>query len=109
MKTQIKTQIIDKKLFVGLGSEIDPYRFPQFSTNQKYEELNKPSGLVYFEVNNLLEAKNLTQKFIKEYNLSGSNWVGGRVVDEDNYLIAYISYNGRIWESEEYPSKEIVL
>ena len=105
----MKLQIFDKKLFVSLGSAIDPHQFSQYSNNQKFVELQKPNGLVYFEVNDLLEAKNLTQKFIKEFDLGGSNWVGGRVIDEENNFIAQISYNGRVWESENYPSKEIVI
>jgi hypothetical protein len=105
----MKPQIFDRKLFVSLGSEIDPHRFSQYSNNQKFEELHKPKGLVYFEVNSLLEAKNLTQKFIAEFNLGGSNWVGGRVIDEENNFVARISYNGRVWEGESHPSKEIEI
>ncbi len=105
----MKPQNFNKKLFVSLGSEIDPHRFTQYSNSQKYEELQKLKGLTYFEVNTLLEPKNLTQKFITEFDLGGSNWVGGRVVDEENNFIAQISYNGRIWESEEFPSKEIII
>jgi hypothetical protein len=89
----MKPQILNKKLFVSLGSEIDTHRFLQYSSNQKFEELQKPKGLIYFEVNDLLEAKNLTQKFINEFNLCGSNWVGGRVIDEKNNFVARISYN----------------
>lgn len=105
----MKPQIFDRKLFVSLGSEIDPHRFSQYSNNQKFEELHKPKGLVYFEVNSLLEAKNLTQKFINEFDLGGSNWVGGRVIDEENNFVARISYNGRVWEGESHPSKEIEI
>ena len=105
----MKPQIFDRKLFVSLGSEIDPHRFSQYSNNQKFEELNKPKGLIYFEVNSLLEAKNLTQKFINEFNLGSSNWVGGRVIDEENNFVARISYNGRVWEGESHPSKEIEI
>jgi hypothetical protein len=94
---------------VSLGSEIDLHRFTQYSNNQKFEELQKPNGLVYFEVNNLLEAKNLTQKFINEFDLGGSNWIGGKVIDEENNFIARISYNGRVWESENHPCKEIEI
>lgn len=105
----MKPQILKRKLFVSLGSAIDPHRFYQYSNNQKFEELQKPKGLIYFEVSSLLEAKNLTQKFINEFNLGGSNWVGGRVIDEENKFIARISYNGRVWESENYPCKEIEI
>lgn len=102
-------QISPKKLFVSLGSVIDSQRFSQYSNNQRVLELLKPHGLIYFEVNNLLEAKNLTQKFISEFDLGGSNWIGGRVIDADNNFIAQISYNGRVWEGEEFPSKEIEI
>ena len=75
----------------------------------KFEELQKPNGLVYFEINSLLEARNLTQSFINEFNLGGSNWIGGRVIDEENNFIAQISYNCRVWESDKFPSKEIEI
>ena len=105
----MKPQISQKKLYVSLGSSINPIRFSQYSTNQKFEELQKPNGLVYFEINSLLEARNLTQSFINEFNLGGSNWIGGRVIDEENNFIAQISYNGRVWESDKFPFKEIEI
>ncbi len=61
-------------------------------------------------MNNLLEAKNLTQKFIKEFDLSGSNWVGGRIIDkENNFIYTNFFTMGGIWESENYPCKEIEI
>lgn len=105
----MKPQILEKKLFVGLGSDIDSQRFFQYSKNQQFQELQKPRGLVYLEASNLLEARNLTQKFIKEYDINGSNWVGGRVIDHNDNFIAQISYNGRVWDSETYPCNEIEL
>ena len=51
----MKPQISQKKLYVSLGSSINPIRFSQYSTNQKFEELQKPNGLVYFEINSLLK------------------------------------------------------
>ena len=50
----MKPQISQKKLYVSLGSSINPIRFSQYSTNQKFEELQKPNGLVYFEINSLI-------------------------------------------------------
>lgn len=101
--------IFNQKLFVSLGAEIDTSRFSQYSNNQQNQELQKPKGLVYFEVNNLMEAKELIQKFILEFDLLGSNWIGGRVIDAENNFIARISYNGRIWENEDFPCKEIEI
>jgi len=70
----------------------------------------KPDGLVYFEVANLKEASILSRKFIEYFDLNSSNWTGGRVCDENFNFIAQISYNGRIWDNEDWKiSKEIEL
>lgn len=103
-------ELKNKKLFVGLGSTIDFQRWESFSTNARIDELKKPNGLVYFEVNSLKDAANLTQKFIKEYRLGSSNWTGGIVLNYDMEFVAHISYNGRIWDSEDWQTaKEIEL
>ena len=101
----MKPQISQKKLYVSLGSSINPIRFSQYSTNQKFEELQKPNGLVYFEINSLLEARNLTQSFINEFNLGGSNWIGGRVIDEENNFIAVCSNFFIFWELQLWTAK----
>jgi len=98
----------ENKMFVQLSSEIDEEKFLQLSTNAKFEELHKPKGNVFFEVSSLKQAKELCQKFISEFNLGSSNWNGGRVVDDNYNFIAWISYNGRVWNNEDWKiSKEI--
>ncbi|WP_026977984.1 hypothetical protein [Flavobacterium tegetincola] len=100
----------NQKLFVSLGSELDCERYSQLSTNEKLEELLKPNEFVYFKVNNFKEACDLCQNFINHFNLGGSNWIGGRIINESNNFIARISYNGRIWDNEDYEvAKEIIL
>lgn len=99
----------NQTLFVSLGSQLDIERFFQSSKNEQFEELGKPRGLIYFEVNNLKEASKLCRKFIDFFELGSSSWIGGRVIDNDDNFIARISYNGRVWESEEWPCKEIEL
>lgn len=97
----------NQTLFVSLGSQIDINRFFQSSRNVQFEEINKPRGFIYYQVQNLKEARKLCRDFIKYYDLGGSSWIGGRVIDNENNFIARISYNGRVWESEDYPCKKI--
>lgn len=54
-------------------------------------------------VMNLILARTEVLNYIKSYRLGGGNWSGGRVVDANTGReVAYISYNGRIWQ----PAKE---
>jgi len=100
----------NKKLYVGLGAKIDFSRWESFSMNQRIDEMNKPQGLIYFEVSSIKEASKLTQKFIKEYQLCSSNWIGGIVLNNSMEFVANISYNGRVWDNEDYRfAKEIEL
>lgn len=94
-------QLFNKSLFVSLGSEIDMFRFSQISTNAKIDEHRKPNGLIYFQIENIKAASQLCRKFINEFNLGSSNWIGGRIIDEHNNFIAQVSYNGRVWNNEE--------
>lgn len=99
----------NQNLFVSLGSQLDIERFLQSSRNVQFEEMNKPRNFIYYQVEGLKEASKLCQDFIKHFDLGGSSWIGGRVIDEDNNFIAMISYNGRVWESEDFPCKEIEI
>lgn len=99
-----------KSLYVALGSEMAIYRFPQLSSSEKLEELSKPNGFVYFKVDDLKSASQLCRDFISEFNLGASNWIGGRVVDENFDFIAWVSYNGRVWDDENWSiAKEIQI
>jgi hypothetical protein len=42
--------------------------------------------------------------FINNNDLGGGNWDGGDITDNGK-LIAYVSYNGRVWEVEEGKGK----
>ncbi len=96
------------KLYVGLGSTIHHGKWASFSRNEVLAEVAKPDGLVYFEVTSLKDATVLTKKFIDEFNLSSSNWAGGIVCDENFNFVAHISYNGRVWDNEDWKiAKEI--
>lgn len=99
----------NQTLFVSLGSQIDIERFFQSSRNVQFEEISKPRDFIYYQVQNLKEAKKLCLDYIEYYDLGGSSWIGGRVIDNESNFIAHISYNGRVWESENYPCKEIEI
>ena len=48
----------------------------------------------------LAEARERVQTFITENNLGGGNWSGGHV-RQDGRFIARISYNGRLWQTDQ--------
>lgn len=58
-------------------------------------------------VDSLAEASRVTQDFIREHELGGGNWTGGDVMDEKGRFVAYVSYNGRIWDSKGPDAKEL--
>jgi hypothetical protein len=53
------------------------------------------------EVSTFEEASFECMKFIHENYLSSSNWSGGDILNEDGLKIAYVSYNGKVWEESE--------
>ncbi len=56
-------------------------------------------------VTSLSEAVEACMRFIETQELGGGNWAGGGVYAVTGELVAYISYNGRIWrEPEHFPS-----
>jgi hypothetical protein len=98
------------KLYVGLGSTLNHGKWASFSKNEILAEVAKPDGLVYFEVSSLKDATALTKKFIDEFNLGASNWTGGNIYDEHFNFQARISYNGRVWDNEDWRiAKEIAV
>lgn len=51
------------------------------------------------EVKSLKDAQERCLEFIKENDLGGGNWAGGRI-KLNGKLIGYVSYNGRVWDKE---------
>lgn len=62
-------------------------------------------------VSSLKEARDLCVKFINDNDLGSGNWNGGQILDENEKVIALVSYNGRVWEGSEHSidAKEIKL
>lgn len=59
------------------------------------------------EVANLREAVALSRRFIEENDLGSGNFPSAAVMQEDVPL-AWISYNGRVWDSTD-PETEILV
>jgi hypothetical protein len=56
----------------------------------------------------LREASELCRAYIEQYDLGGSQWAGGLVLDDAGEPFARISYNGRAW-SLGTPETELAL
>lgn len=103
-------RINNDKLFIQLASEFDFSRLESFSKSDLFNENVRPYANCFYEVNDLRSAQVLCIGFIKYFDLSASNWTGGLVVNEHNEFMAIVSYNGRIWDNEDWKiAKEIKL
>jgi hypothetical protein len=58
------------------------------------------------KVEDLQDASSISCKYIEDNDLGSGNWSGGFVYNTEGIQVAYISYNGRIWESGEYMLKD---
>jgi len=93
-----KQLLSGNKYYIGLGSEPNIDFLFQGTESSRLLESLKKHDLIYFGVNSIQEAKELQRKYIIEFDLGGGNYVGGNIIDTNGNPIAYISYNGRIWE-----------
>jgi hypothetical protein len=51
-------------------------------------------------VANYAEASALCVAYITHHDLGGGNWSGGQVYNKEEMQVAYVSYNGRVWECD---------
>lgn len=56
-------------------------------------------GSKVVEVNSLFEAKTAIRNYIRNMNIGASSYTGGEVLNSDNEVVAYVSYNGRVWNN----------
>jgi hypothetical protein len=91
-------EVIERSFWVFLGSIENPFASVQGSRSVQNEEKNKNIERVYYKVKDLKEASEICQKYISYFNLGSRNWIGGLVIDDNNYVVARISYNGRVWK-----------
>ncbi|MDB2686640.1 hypothetical protein N9Y42_05465 [Mariniblastus sp.] len=59
-------------------------------------------------VGTLDEAQSKCKAFIENNELGSGNWAGGHVFAND-WLVAYISFNGRLWTGETENFRNILL
>jgi hypothetical protein len=83
--------------YIVLKSDIDWFRYSQYSSSAKIEELSKKINKNKIKINSFKEASTLVRKFIDENNLGASNFPE-TFVYKGNEKIARISYNGRVWK-----------
>jgi hypothetical protein len=54
------------------------------------------------EVSTFKQAREACMQFISDNDLGSGNWSGGEISDENDKVIAYVSYNGRVWDGEPW-------
>ena len=62
-----------------------------------WEQPKSPAKERRAEVDSFKEASELCQRYIEFNGLGGGNWAGGQIF-ENGKQIAFVSYNGRVWE-----------
>jgi hypothetical protein len=76
-----------------------------------WEEPIDPAKAKWVHVDTFKQASEVCRAFIARNFLGCGNWTGGQIRNDANRTIAYVSYNGRVWD--EYPftleSKEIKI
>jgi len=67
------------------------------------QNLPKPTSKVVLSYK---EASEACRAFINEYDLGAGNWKGGQIFNQGNTQVAYVSYNGKVWDMQ---NKEITM
>lgn len=70
---------------------------PDFDEDSLEGSINIPEKLV--PVKSISEARDKVMQFISENDLGSGNWAGGQIF-ENGIPVAFISYNGKVWEGK---------
>lgn len=84
--------------------ELEASPNPDYSNNRRDNRGSVKIKPVRVKVSSFAEASKICQKYIDDNDLGGGNWTGGAIY-EDGKQIAYVSYNGRIWEGKEWNAR----
>jgi len=76
------------ELELSAGVNFDDYQ-------RKY--VRRPIKPIRVPISSFEEASSIVRKFIDKNDLGGGNWTGGQIY-KNGKEIAYVSYNGRVWE-----------
>lgn len=60
-------------------------------------------------VKSFKEASELCVKFIEDNDLGSGNWYGGEIYDDKGKVIAHVSYNGRVWEGQNWSTHAVEI
>jgi len=82
---------------------------PTFLGNPDRHQFAAPVKPKTFTGESLNELRHVIREFLGDNGLGAGNWGTARVL-KDGKLYGYMSYNGRIWDSNEWSStaKEIL-
>ena len=58
---------------------------------------DRPAPTLILEIRDLKDASKKCRSYIENWNLGGGNWAGGQVF-RGSKQIAWVSYNGRVWD-----------
>jgi hypothetical protein len=99
----------DTKMFVQLPSNYDFERFEQIYRSEQLSLLQNPNQSVFVEVNSFKDASKLCSQYIDKFNLGGTSWTGGLMFNENYDFIANVSFNGRVWDNEDWRKAKEIL
>jgi hypothetical protein len=74
---------------------------PDIQENGGYWSPGKRPRPIWVNVRDLAEARERCLHFIVHNDLGGGNFSGGEVRDDANKTIARVSYNGRVWDTND--------
>lgn len=84
----------DSSYIVSLSAEPNP----DFDEDTLEGSIDIPEQLV--PVKSVSEARDKVMQFISENDLGSGNWGGGQIFDTEGKPIAFVSYNGKVWEGK---------
>lgn len=81
------------KVFLGNRGNIDFGQHPDIPVYGTKSDFAVP-------IKSFEEASAVCVEYIQLNDLGSGAWIGGQILDDSMKVIAYISYNGRIWTKE---------
>jgi hypothetical protein len=57
----------------------------------------------HIEIEHPIDAPTVVRQYIVNFDLGASSFVGGQIINENEEMVGYVSYNGRLWDkTSEY-------
>lgn len=71
---------------------------PDYNQDPTRPLFNLPNSILKVQTYN--DAVEAVKTYIELNTLGSSNWNGGEIINSKGEIVAYISYNGRVWDGE---------